>query len=393
MPTSRLLLTALLIATISHLSMTDSPAIGSELEPLLKTLKSVGPKGAGNREARPAWQELTRADARELPTILSGLDDAGPLAANWIRTAVDVIAQRELDRGGKLPAAELERFVLDTVHAPRARRLAYEWLRRVDRSAPRRLLPDMLDDPSLEMRRDAVAMLIDQAVDMERGEKSDQAVPLYDRALTAARDADQVRWLADRLRKLGRPVDLPRHFGFLVRWKAIGPFDNTDRKGFDAVYPPEKSIESGQEIDLNATYQGKHGEVKWVNYVTSGDQARVDLNKALVEEKSVIGYATTEFVSQRQREVDVRVTSHNAVKVWVNGRLIVRHHVYHSGSQMDQYVGRVVLNPGRNAILVKVGQNEITQSWARWWGFQLRVCDSNGTAILSADRDRKAPQQ
>ena len=39
------------------------------------------------------------------------------------------------------------------------------------------------------------------------------------------------------------------------KWYYIGPFDNTDKKGFPTAYPPEK------EINLKKTYAGK-GEVK-----------------------------------------------------------------------------------------------------------------------------------
>jgi hypothetical protein len=53
---------------------------------------------------------------------------------------------------------------------------------------------------------------------------------------------------------------------------------------------------------------------------------------------------------------------------------------------MDQYVSPAVLRPGRNVILVKVCQNEQTQSWAREWSFQLRVCDATGGAVLSSGR-------
>ena len=63
--------------------------------------------------------------------------------------------------------------------------------------------------------------------------------------------------------------------------------------------------------------------------------------------------------------------------------------VYHSGSQLDQYVCRAALREGKNTILVKVCQNEQTQSWARKWHFQLRVCDAQGTAVLSTDRDTR----
>jgi hypothetical protein len=358
------------------------PASADDLEPLLKTLKAVGPRGAGNRPATLAWEQLARADAEQLPAILAGLDDAGPLAANWIRTAVDAVAQRQLRRGGRLPADQLERFVLDRRHAPRARRLAYEWLLRVDSSAPQRLLGGMLDDPSLELRRDAVARRIEEATALQKQEKPDQAAAVYQEALSAARDLDQVKSLAGPLRKLGVAVDLPRHFGFLLRWKVIGPLDNTDEKGFDAVYPPQ------QAIDLEAPCKGKHGEVKWIDHVTEHDYGQVDLNEVLDEEKSVVAYATTRFISKDRQEVELRAGSHNAVKVWLNGREVYRRNVYHLGSQMDQHVARVVLEPGHNVILVKVCQNAIMESWARYWGFQLRVCDAKGTAVLSTDRDK-----
>ena len=97
-----------------------------------------------------------KAGVSELPRILGAMDGSGPLAANWIRVAVDAIAERELARGGKLPVRELEEFIRETGHHPRARRLAFEWLRRVDPEAPDRLIPEMASDPSLELRRDAV---------------------------------------------------------------------------------------------------------------------------------------------------------------------------------------------------------------------------------------------
>lgn len=375
MPLARCLSSAIILVTVSTL-----PAAAGDLEPLLKTLQAVGPKGAGNRRAARAWEQLARADADQLPAILAGLDDAGPLAANWIRTAIDAVAERQLQRGGRLPADQLERFVLDRRHAPRARRLAYELLVRVDRSAPARLIPNMLDDPSLELRRDAVALRIDQAAALEKAEKRDQAAGVYREALSAARDLDQIRLLAGRLRKLGLPVDLPRHFGFLTRWKVIGPFDNSDKSGFDAVYPPER------EVDLQAACEGKHGKVKWIDHETGDDYATVDLNKALAHEKAVAGYALAHFISKRQQNVEIRAASENAIKVWLNGRLITSRNVYHMGSQMDQFTHGVVLKPGKNVILVKICQDANPESWADSWGFQLRVCDADGTAVLSADR-------
>ena len=356
-------------------------AFAADLEPLLKQLRAVGPKGAGNREAQEAWEQVARADVSQLPAILTALDDAGPLAANWIRCAADAVAERELRRGGKLPREGLERFVLDRQHAPRARRLAYEWLVRVDPTTSDRLIPGMLDDPGVELRRDAVARLIGEAAQVAEGSESGKAVPLYRKALTAARDLDQIKLLASRLRKQGEAVHLARHFGFLVRWKLIGPFDNTGEKGYDVAYPPER------EIDLEGSYPGKHGQVTWIDHETGDDFGRVDLNKGLGEEKDVVGYATAEFLSDREQEIEFRLASDDAVKLWLGGTLIDEHNVYHAGMYMDQYVSRAKLKPGRNVILVKVCQNEQTQNWARAWNFQLRLCDSTGGAVLSSDRE------
>ena len=67
-------------------------------------------------------------------------------------------------------------------------------------------------------------------------------------------------------------------------------------------------------------------------------------------------------------------------------KLVDSREVYHSGSEIDQYVAQAELQAGVNQILVKVCENEQTESWAQDWKFQLRVCDRVGTAVLSADR-------
>jgi hypothetical protein len=372
------------VVVFSCLSLVVFPsdeAFGADdLQPLLKTLQSVGPGGLGNREAAQAWQELVRADAGRLPTILAGLDDAGPLASNWIATAVDAVAERQLQSGGKLPAAELERFVLDARHAPKGRSLAYQWLSRVDSTAPRRLLAGMLNDASAELRRDAIAQFIEETSLLAESGKTLEAAARYREALRAARDFDQIALLVQRLRKLGQQVDPARLLGFIVKWKLIGPFDNPEEKGYDTVYPPE------QKLDLNASYEGKRGKLRWMDYTSKDDYGLVDLNAAIAEEKGVAAYATAEFIAAKPRRVQFRLATLNAVKLWLNGRLIDEHKVYHLGSQLDHYVSQAELQAGRNVILLKICQNEQTQDWAKPWAFQLRVCDEAGVAVLSDDR-------
>jgi hypothetical protein len=354
-------------------------AHAADVPELLKTIQAVEPNGAGSEDAARAWTELAAADADALPAILAGLDQANPLAANWIRTAIEAVVQRAARAGRGLSRDELEKFIKDVRHDPRGRRLAYELLSGIDAPTAERLLAGMLDDPSLELRRDAIVRQIAAADAARQAGRSEEEQTLCQAAFAAARDPDQVQLLTARLRKLGAKVDPIRHYGVLVHWHAIGPFDDAGGKGYDAAYPPER------EIDLSRSYPGKEGEVRWVECTGAGDQGRVDLNKALGEKKGVAGYATTEFVSPKQQPAEIRMASENAVKLWLNGRLVDQHHVYHGGSQWDQYVVRVELQPGPNRLLLKVCQNELKEDWARAWSFQLRICDGIGTAILPAE--------
>lgn len=69
------------------------------------------------------------------------MDDANDLAANYLRSAVDAIADRELAAGRKLPQSDLEKFLAEKQHNPRARRLAYELIARVSPATGRSCCP------------------------------------------------------------------------------------------------------------------------------------------------------------------------------------------------------------------------------------------------------------
>ncbi len=349
---------------------------------LVRVINAVGPEGAGHREAIAACQQLMQADAAQIPEILTGMDGSGRLAVNWLRSAVETIAQRQLADGGKLPQGALEAFLADVARAPKARRMAYELIRRVDSSAERRLVPRLLNDPSLELRRDAVSLALAGAdAALKAGSKED-AIVAYRRALTAARDLDQIKNAAKQLRDLGETVDLPRHFGFIQHWKLVGPFDNTDKGGFDVVYGPETSL------DVSAEHEGKERVVRWFDCTTDDEFGNVDLNKAVGKLKDVITYAYAEFVSEEEREAEFRLGCTNGNKLWVNGELLFANTVYHTGYFVDQYVGKARLKKGTNIILLKIAQDNQDEKWTQNWQLQLRVCDQYGTAILSKDRGK-----
>ena len=361
--------------------VTDTQAASPQ--ELIDTIKSVGERGQGNIQATAAFRELTKEDATVLPKILTGLDDAKPLPANWLRSAFETIADRALADGGKLPARQLERFVVDRSHNPRIRRLAFEYLVKVDDSAADRLVPGMLDDPSSELRREAVQRLIDEAGKIDSKQDPDKAIALYRTALQGATDDDLVKAITAPLKKLDVDINLHQHFGFLTRWQAIGPFNNVNKVGFAAVYPPEK------ELNLKATYKGQLGEVRWQLLELTWKESTtkedfygiIDIGKQIKNYKGSVMYVVTEFHSPKRQDVQVRIGTPNSWKIWVNGKLLFGREEYHRGMKLDQYKIDATLQPGKNMILLKICQNEQEDDWAQRYQFQLRICNSEGVAI------------
>jgi ribosomal protein L3 len=234
----------------------------------------------------------------------------------------------------------------------------------------------MLNDPSVELRRDAVELVLkDAEAKLKSGDK-DAAKAAFQKGLNAARDLDQAQAAAKQINSLGENVDLVKHFGYITQWQVLGPFDNTKGKGYTEVFPPEK------KLDLSAVTKGKDDkEIRWKAHTTAEPEGNVNLNKALVDAKDVVGYASTVVESPTESVAELRVATKNAVKVWFNGESVYAKEEYHHGKYMDQHVAKVTLKKGRNVILLKVCQNERSEAWMAEWDFQARICDAVGTPI------------
>ena len=347
------------------------------LDSALAEIRAVAREGQGNEQATAAWQTLAQASPDQLPLLLAGMNGANPLAENWLRAAVSALADRAA-AAGKLPVQALETFLQDTKNSAAARVTAFDLIQRADAERAEKITPALLDDPSSELRRHPVARLLDAGDEALAQGKKEAAVAAWQQAMNSARDEDQIKSLAKKLKDQGQPVDLPRHFGFLMNWKLIAPFTNVDRKGYDTAFPPE------QEIKLDAVYPGKGGEAKWIDFTSKDEYGQIDFNKPFSMLKEVTGYAYTEFESAEAREAQIRLGCKNGWKVWLNGELIFARDEYHRGAKLDQYKLPVQLKKGKNRILVKCCQNEQTEQWTVEWQFQLRICDATGTAILAA---------
>lgn len=321
--------------------------------PHLDAIRAVGKEGTGNEAAAKAWAKLVAAGEPALIPTLRAFEGASPAAQNWLRTAANAIAE---NAKGKLNTTELRAFVTSPLNHPNARRIAFELLDAQDPKAAHELIGGLVHDPSLELRRDAIDVRLSRL-------RKDEVAPLQ-MLFDAARDKDQVEAIAKKLKDLGAEPSITAHFGYVTQWQVAGPFDNKEGKGFNAAHEPET------KIDLAAK--------EWKPAQSTATHGTIDLNTAIGKHKNAVGYAVATIIAENDLECEIRVASQNAVKFFVNGAEVFAREEYHHGTRMDQHTAPIKLKKGENTILLKVCQNDMSQSWAQAWGFAARICDSTG---------------
>jgi hypothetical protein len=353
---------------------TAHPAI----EHQIAAIRAVGDAGQGSGPAAAAWRALSASNPDQIPVILAGMDAASALAHNWLRAAVDAVVDRARRDGKALPSKALEAFLADDRHDGQARWLAYDLLVGQDTSMRERYLPRMIDDRNLDLRREAVARVLDDADHKLAASQKPDAGRLYQTAFDKARDRDQVDAAVKKLKELGQNPDVSGHFGFLLHWKLIGPFDNTKNAAIERPFPPEN------QIALTAKYPGKQGPVAWKDFRTKDDMGVVNLNEGIGNTNEAIAYAYAEFPSATDHDAEIRFGSFTTVKLWVNGKLTLERYDAYTGYRTDTYVAKVHLHKGNNTILLKLCREIPPEKRLEKWQFNLRVCDDIGTAIAPA---------
>jgi hypothetical protein len=361
----------------------NGSAGANDVPTLIARVRLVGGEAARAAEARAARDALARLGPDCIAALLDGMDTPDTVAANWLRSAFDEVVRRAMKADpASLPVGELRRFVLDANRQGRVRRLALDVLTALDPAAPATLIPPLLDDP--EFRRDAVAVAL--AAGERAVKESDDAAALvaFGRAFDAAREADQVRAAAAKLKSLGRDVSIVEHLGFVVEWSVIGPFNGPEYKTFATVYPPER------EIKLDTTYDAPAGKVAWRHHRTSDEFGTVDLVKAVAATDDAAAYAFATVESPSARDAQIRCGADDNIQVWLNGKRVFGKEEWQNGTRLDRFIAPVQLRAGANTILVKVcqGPKYRDPGMANPWSLQLRICDATGRGIRPAPSRR-----
>jgi hypothetical protein len=132
------------------------------------------------------------------------------------------------------------------------------------------------------------------------------------------------------------------------KWYVIGPFDNTENIGFDTPYPPER------EIDLKKSYSGKRGQkVEWQEFPGFRVGHVVDLKKYKNNDDSLV-YLYHEIDAADGLTLPVSLGSDDTLTVFLNGKRVIERDVRRPAAP-DQDQATLKLQPGKNQLLVKVG--------------------------------------
>ena len=352
----RYLWTALLL-WLPHAATAADEAIAKPIA----ALKAVDREGKNNDTVGLAWSGLVSQGAAALLPALEAVDDANPTAANWLLTAAGAIAEAETKANRKLPAEKLEAFVKGTKFAATARVFAYDILPAAEKA---KLLPGFLNDPSMDLRRLAVAAAF------EKAKTKDELL----KVLGFAREQDQVEAIAKKLEADHKmKVSLGEHFAFVTHWNIIGPFESARGKALTLKHAPE------EKVVLDETLKGKEAaEVKWKSIVTRDKYGTVDFNKEVGKHYDAAAYATAVIYAEKATPAEIRVGSPNALQVYLNGKKLFEREEYHHGDNMDYHVGKGQLAAGSNVLVVKICQNNQKDAWAQRWQVQARICDATG---------------
>lgn len=135
------------------------------------------------------------------------------------------------------------------------------------------------------------------------------------------------------------------------QWYYAGPFDNTDKVGFDKEYPPEK------RVDLKAEYIGKHGQKFGWKELPQFQLGKVyELDRLFPKDRNDgVVYLYHAFESAVPFRFPISLGSDDSLSVFNNGTRIV-HEDYARPAAPDQNSALLKVKQGKNELLIKIGQ-------------------------------------
>jgi CubicO group peptidase (beta-lactamase class C family) len=146
---------------------------------------------------------------------------------------------------------------------------------------------------------------------------------------------------------------------FLKNWLILGPIeimgkelgqvnDSILKEAFEKDILTSVMVDPGKSV-LPLKNDGKAYE--WKNYTSKTDI--VELYKVLGEKDNILCYALSEIVMPGETKALIGLGSDDAVKVWINGKLVHKNFIARAVN-IDDDLFEISLNKGSNQVLIKI---------------------------------------
>ena len=158
-------------------------------------------------------------------------------------------------------------------------------------------------------------------------------------------------------------------YGPIRDWHVIGPFENSDGRGFSRSYPPEGPV------NLGAAYPALGSVARWRKFRSNHPTGMVDILQCqFAPSRYAVAYATATVHAPAPMEVQIRAGGDDTLTLWLNGEILIQRH-HPRAFRLDQETVTTALQEGENTILVKICQSTLD------WRFAAGITDSEGRAI------------
>jgi hypothetical protein len=207
-----------------------------------------------------------------------------------------------------------------------------------------------------------LAGMIELPAAMAQAKSERERLPPYDliwkQAVPSAQRRKQLR---QNLNK-GQTREIARTLGYISDWYLTGLWTNPGGDPLSTKLPPE------YDVDLNAEYAGRSGQINWQFYKGNSPYGIVDLRKHFQPQNSqyTCTFLFTEIELHHRASVHLEPTWDDDVALWVNDQLVFN-------NRKDKIRSfSVPLNKGKNRFLAKVTNKQ------HGFKFSLRLHDEGG---------------
>src|ERR1051326_6687062 len=133
------------------------------------------------------------------------------------------------------------------------------------------------------------------------------------------------------------------------QWTYAGPFKNLNGSGYETKFEIESDTYSPDKI-----YKDEDGqELKWVNPPVRDNSQPVTFRDFLMSDNSAVYFANLFFEVPVERNIQLRITRKDPIKLWLDGDLVYSNND-NSSMEWDNEIVEVKVGAGTHRLLVKL---------------------------------------